>query len=230
MRRVTNMTSCHPSHPFRKERGQVPQGYPARCCNWDLKLVLCAFEALVHPKRPLSSVDHISMTNDRKLNDALCNFWVPDNYDGCTAEQRLAIGNWSCQNVHFPHCSQGHHVEKLSNTNINHSRSLECSFRELLIWDSLGFSGGAVVKNLPASAGDTRDTSSIPGSGRFPGIGKGNPLQSSCLENPMDRGAWQATYSMESKSYTTWATEHTHVGSKGLHLAISVQPKLWFKM
>ena len=48
-------------------------------------------------------------------------------------------------------------------------------------------------KNLPANAGDLRDVGSIPGWGRFPGEGNGNPLQYSCLENPMDRGAWQAT-------------------------------------
>ena len=47
-----------------------------------------------------------------------------------------------------------------------------------------------VVKNSPASAGDLRDAGSIPGSERFPGGGHGNPLQYSCLENPMDRGAW----------------------------------------
>ena len=47
-----------------------------------------------------------------------------------------------------------------------------------------------VVKNLPANAGDVRDVSSIPGSGRSPGGGHGHPLQYSCLENPMDRGAW----------------------------------------
>ena len=55
---------------------------------------------------------------------------------------------------------------------------------------SSGFSGNLVVKILPASA---RDTGSIPGSGRSPGGGEINPLQSSCLENPMDRGAWWAT-------------------------------------
>ena len=49
-----------------------------------------------------------------------------------------------------------------------------------------------MVKNLPAKAGDIRDVGSIPGSGRSPGEGHGNPLQYSCLENPMDRGAWQA--------------------------------------
>jgi len=50
-----------------------------------------------------------------------------------------------------------------------------------------------VVKNLPASAGDARDVGSIPGSGRSPGEGNGTPLQYSCLENSMDRGAWWAT-------------------------------------
>ena len=50
-----------------------------------------------------------------------------------------------------------------------------------------------VVKNPPANAGDLRDVGSIPGSGRSQGGGYGNPLQYSCLENPMDRGAWQAT-------------------------------------
>ena len=48
------------------------------------------------------------------------------------------------------------------------------------------------VKNPPANAGDTRDPDSILGSGRSPGGGPGYPLQYSCLENPMDRGAWQA--------------------------------------
>ena len=50
-----------------------------------------------------------------------------------------------------------------------------------------------VVKNLPANAGEARDMGSIPGSGRSPGRGNGNPLQYSCLENPRDRGAWWAT-------------------------------------
>ena len=57
----------------------------------------------------------------------------------------------------------------------------------------LGFPGGAVVKNPPANAGDVRVEGSIPGLGRSPGVGNGNPLQYFCLENPMDRGAWQAT-------------------------------------
>ena len=49
------------------------------------------------------------------------------------------------------------------------------------------------VKSPLANAGDIRDAGSIPGSGRSLGGGHGNPLQYSCLENPMDRGAWQAT-------------------------------------
>ena len=53
--------------------------------------------------------------------------------------------------------------------------------------------GGAEVKNPPANAGDVRDTGSVPRSGRYPGVGNGNPLQYFCLENPMDRGAWRAT-------------------------------------
>ena len=50
-----------------------------------------------------------------------------------------------------------------------------------------------MVKNTPANAGDLRDSGSIPGLGRSPGAGHGNSLQYSCLENPMDRGAWWAT-------------------------------------
>ena len=60
-----------------------------------------------------------------------------------------------------------------------------------------------VVKNLPANAGDVRDTGSMPGSGRSPGGGEGNSFQSSCLESPMDRGAW-----------TVWATVHRATKSR----------------
>ena len=53
--------------------------------------------------------------------------------------------------------------------------------------------GGAAVQNLPANAGDTTEAGSIPGSGRSPGVGNGNPLQYPCLRNSMDRRAWAAT-------------------------------------
>ena len=59
-----------------------------------------------------------------------------------------------------------------------------------------------VVKNLPANAGDVRETGSIPGLGRCPGGGHGNPLQYSCLQNPMDGGAWGATVHRVAKSST----------------------------
>ena len=59
-----------------------------------------------------------------------------------------------------------------------------------------------MVKNLPANAGDIRDTGLIPGLGRAPGEGNGNPLQYSFLENPVDRGTWQATVHMVTQSRT----------------------------
>ena len=59
-----------------------------------------------------------------------------------------------------------------------------------------------VVKNPPANAGDIRDMRSIPGLGRSPGEGNGNPLRYSCLENPMDRGAWRAIVHVAAKSQT----------------------------
>ena len=65
-----------------------------------------------------------------------------------------------------------------------------------------------VVKNLPASAGDARDAASIPGWERSPGVGNGNPLQYSCLENSMDREAWLAAIHGASESWTRLST-HT---------------------
>jgi len=59
-----------------------------------------------------------------------------------------------------------------------------------------------VVKNPPANAEDIKDMASIPGSGRSLGVGHSNPLQYPCLENPMDRGAWQATVHGVAKRWT----------------------------
>ena len=56
-----------------------------------------------------------------------------------------------------------------------------------------GFPGSIVLKNPPANAEDARDTGLIPGLGKSPGVGNGNPLQYSCLENSMDKEAWWAT-------------------------------------
>ena len=69
-----------------------------------------------------------------------------------------------------------------------------------------GFRSGSVVKNLPASTGAT---GLIPGLGRFPGGGNGNPLLYSCLDHPMDRGAWWATVHGFSELDTTEVTENT---------------------
>ena len=70
----------------------------------------------------------------------------------------------------------------------------------------LSFPGGSEVKNPLANAGDA---SSIPGLGRFPGGGCGNPLQYSCLQNPMDREAWWAIVNRVANSWTQ-LSEHTH--------------------
>ena len=71
----------------------------------------------------------------------------------------------------------------------------------------ISYNGGAsqvalVVQNLPANSGDIRDEDLIPGSGRSPGGGHGNPLQYSCLENPMGRGVWQVTVHGVTQSWT----------------------------
>ena len=77
-------------------------------------------------------------------------------------------------------------------------------------WEMLalhpGFPGASVVKDLPANnAGDAGDLGLIPGLGRSPAGGNGNPLQYSCLGNPMDRGAWWATAHKVTKSCHDWA-------------------------
>ena len=80
-------------------------------------------------------------------------------------------------------------------SNHAHSRLLSSQPHYLPLTLSLciGFLGGSVVKNLPAKIGDTRDTGSVPGLGRSPGVGNGSLLQYSCLENSIHRGARQAT-------------------------------------
>ena len=68
-----------------------------------------------------------------------------------------------------------------------------------------------MVKNPPANAGESRDMGSVPGLGRCPGVGNGYPLQYSCLENSMDRGAWWVTVQGVTKSWTCLSMNtHTH--------------------
>ena len=90
-------------------------------------------------------------------------------------------------------------------TQISHlivKRGWERLFIGRLVPFSSAFPGGSVVKNLPANAEVERDVGSIPVLGRSPGDGNGKPLRYSCLENPMDRGAWQDTVHGVTKSQT----------------------------
>ena len=75
----------------------------------------------------------------------------------------------------------------------------------------LAFQVALAVRNLPANAGDTRDAGSIPGLGRSPGRGNGNPFQYSCWENSTNRGTWRATVHGIAKSQTRLKTRtHRH--------------------
>ena len=88
--------------------------------------------------------------------------------------------------------------------------------------------GSLVVKNLPANAGGTGDTGLIPGSGRSPKRGNGTPFQYSCLENPMDRGGWQATVhgnsQVERADYGTSASVDFGICEGALELICSHTP------
>ena len=96
--------------------------------------------------------------------------------------------------------------------------------RQILV--GRGFPGGTRGKEPPANAGDIRDTNLIPGSGRSPGGGHGNPPQYSCLENPMDRGAWWAAVHGVAKSRTQLSdftfTFHFHALEKEMAAHSSV--------
>ena len=74
----------------------------------------------------------------------------------------------------------------------------------------MGFPGGSVGKESACNAGDAGVVGSIPGSGRSPGGRHGNPLQYSCLENPMNKGAWRATIHGVAKSQTGLKLLSTH--------------------
>ena len=80
------------------------------------------------------------------------------------------------------------------------------------------------VKNLPAKAGDTRVAGFIPGLGGSPGGGHGKPLQYSCLENPMNRGAWQVTVHWVAKSWTKMKLPSTHVSQSSVRKSLL---KIW---
>ena len=84
--------------------------------------------------------------------------------------------------------------------------TLEADGNYIVSWTRRASQAVLVVKNPPANAGDLGDVGSIPGSGRSPGGGLGHPFQYSCLENPMNRGAWQAIVHRVSKNWTWLST------------------------
>ena len=92
----------------------------------------------------------------------------------------------------------------------------------------LGFPGGSVVKNLPATSAATVDVSLIPGLGRYPGKGNGNPLQHSCLENPTDREAWWATVHRVAQNQTRLKRLSSSSSSSKFRKAQRREKKSWF--
>ena len=84
-----------------------------------------------------------------------------------------------------------------------------------------------MVKSLPANAGDVRDMSSIPRLGQSLGGGHGNPVQYSCLENPMDRGAWQAAARQVAQSQTRLKQISMHTQAPFIYELIKSPPKLF---
>ena len=105
--------------------------------------------------------------------------------------QRLLVGQLICLSLEpfffFPYCDFLNWFWNVSLFDVLHFIFCMCL---LLAWAP---QVAVVAKNPPAIQETLRDTGSIPGSGRSPGGGHGNPLHYSCLENPMDRGAWRAT-------------------------------------
>ena len=81
-----------------------------------------------------------------------------------------------------------------------------------------------MVKNMPGSARDVRDVGSIPGSGRSSGGGNSNPLQYSCLENPMDLGAWWATiHRFAEESEATWRLNNNNLFFNGVNCLFIIE-------
>ena len=87
------------------------------------------------------------------------------------------------------------------NTNVYSHKDLYPGFHTSIIYNG-AFPGGSVVKNPPANAQGARNSGSVPGLGRSPGEGSGNPLQYSCQDNPMDKGAWRAIVHRVAKDLT----------------------------
>ena len=90
----------------------------------------------------------------------------------------------------------------------------------------LGFPVGSVGKEPACNAGDTGDVCLIPELGRFPGGGYGNPLQCSCLENPMDRGAWWSTVHRSQRAAHDWS-DWAYVNTKNNDFILTTLLEIW---
>ena len=106
---------------------------------------------------------------------------------------------------------RGHFSATLCHHFLSLKMEITVSDKFLYLRYIVGFPYGSVVKNTPANVGAAGDVGSIPQPGRSPGGGNGNPFQYSCLENPMDRGAWRATVRHNWAQHThTHTHTHTH--------------------
>ena len=109
------------------------------------------------------------------------------------------------------------------------SQNTECIIWLFVLNCSQEFPGGPVVKNPPASAGDSRDPGLIPGFGRSSGEGNDNPLQYSCLGNPKNRVSWWATVMGSHRVIHNWATKHTSSHLSGCTVGQQLQWLMtWF--
>ena len=130
-------------------------------------------------------IDHLSLNYDR-------NKWSTNKHGVISCSGYMCIvhhlGLNSVYLINDPAVTWG--------TQVNARKKRVEELLQSLCWELApgpGFPGGKMVKNPPANAGEARDASLTPGLGRPPGAGNGNPLHYSCMENPMDRGAWWAT-------------------------------------
>ena len=121
------------------------------------------------------------------------------------------------QNVHF--WSRWHLYSYFSCFLDIHQDKPQRSLISITIYNRRVSQVALVVKHPPANAGDIRNMGSIPGSGKTPRGGHGNPLQYSCLENPMDRGTWQAVVHRITKSQTQpkWLSMQAHTDNSQSH-------------
>ena len=147
------------------------------------------------------SVHYISVADGSKVTlEWSLTSWVHSFVSSASCECVLDLGLASSQQS----VSQVMGVLPLNRLHYK-ATMIDCHFYDDFIFctiSSWGFPGGTVVTNLSANTGDARDVSLIPGSGRSPGEGNGNPLQYSCLENSIGRGAWRATVHGVSKNQT----------------------------